>query len=226
MSINYLLNSYISTTEKMYGVMEANKLFPLEQNGCKRGSNGYKDQLLINRMLMENCQKNHRNLSMAWIDYRKSFDRVPHGWILRVLDIFKLSPTIISFLQHNMRLWNTNLGLTRADGTTNTDSLRIKCGIFQGDSLSPLLFCISLIPSLIELNNAGYGYQLMGKSIIHLFYMDDLKLFARNDSELTGLLDTVKHFSDDIGMQFGLDKCAKATFQKEKLSKLKILLLM
>ena len=44
--------------------------------------------------------------------------------------------------------------------------------------------------------------------------MDDLKLFARNDNELTGLLDTVKKFNDDIGMQFGLDKCAKVTFIK------------
>ena len=48
----------------------------------------------------------------------------------------------------------------------------------------------------------------MGKSINHLFYMDDLKLFARNDNELTVLLATVKNFSDDIGMKFGLDKCA------------------
>ena len=59
----------------------------------------------------------------------------------------------------------------------------------------------------------------MGKSINHLFYMDDLKLFARNDNELTGLLDTVKKFSDDIGMQFGLDKCAKVTFIKGKIVK-------
>ena len=125
---------------------------------------------------------------MAWIDYRKAFDSVPHGWILKVLDIFKLSPTIINFLQHNMGLWNTSLSLTHA----NTEKLRIKCGIFQGDSLSPPLFCISLIPLLIHLNNAGYGYQIMGKSINHLFYMDDLTLFARNDKELTGLLDTVK----------------------------------
>ena len=95
---------------------------------------------------MENCQKNHRNLSMAWIDYRKAFDSVPHVWILRALDIFKLSPTIINFLQQNMGLWTTNVRLADAYGTTKTDSFRIKCGIFQGDSMSPLLSCISLIP--------------------------------------------------------------------------------
>ena len=95
----------------------------------------------------------------------------------------------------------------------------MKCGIFQGDSLLPLLFCISLIPLSIEFNNVGYGCQITIKSIDHLFYMDDLNLFARNNSELTGLLDTVKHFSDDIGMQFGLNKCAKVTFKKGKVVK-------
>ena len=48
--------------------------------------------------------------------------------------------------------------------------------------------------------------------------MDDLKLFGRNDEELTDLLNRVKEFSDDIGMNFGLEKCAKATFKRGKIN--------
>ena len=48
--------------------------------------------------------------------------------------------------------------------------------------------------------------------------MDDLKTYAKNDQERTGLLTTVKGFSDDIKMEFGLDKCTKATFKKRKLT--------
>lgn len=44
-----------------------------------------------------------------------------------------------------------------------------------------------------------------------------MKLFARNYIELEGLLKTVKYFSDDIGMEFGLDKCAKATILRGSL---------
>ena len=47
--------------------------------------------------------------------------------------------------------------------------------------------------------------------------MDDLKLYGKNDYELDGLLKTVKTFSHDIGITFGLDKCAKATFISKKL---------
>ena len=49
--------------------------------------------------------------------------------------------------------------------------------------------------------------------------MDDLKLYSKNDSELEGSLRIVKGFSDDIDMEFGLSKCAKATFKRSKLKK-------
>lgn len=43
--------------------------------------------------------------------------------------------------------------------------------------------------------------------------MDDLKTYAKNDDQQEGLLTTIKTFSRDICMQFGLDKYAKATFK-------------
>ena len=46
--------------------------------------------------------------------------------------------------------------------------------------------------------------------------MDDLKLYGTNDSQLNGLISMVKKVSDDIQMEFGLDKCAKATFKRGK----------
>ena len=29
---------------------------------------------------------------MAWTDYREAFDSIAHKWILKVLDLFKISP--------------------------------------------------------------------------------------------------------------------------------------
>ena len=91
--------------------------------------------------------------------------------------------------------------------------------MFQGDSLSPLLFCISLIPLSLKLNSSGYGYKIRTERITHLFYKDNLKLYATNDSELEGLLRIVKTFSDDNGSDCWLHKCAKATFRRGKLER-------
>ena len=74
-----------------------------------------------------------------------------------------------------------------------SDNVNIKRGIFQGDSFSPLLS--------LELNCSGYGYKIGTERITHLFYMDDLMLYAKDDGELEGLLRIVKRFSDDIGME-------------------------
>ena len=41
---------------------------------------------------------------------------------------------------------------------------------------------------------------------------------GKNDKELDGFLCTVKKFSDDIGMEFGLDKYAKATFVRGRIT--------
>jgi hypothetical protein len=48
--------------------------------------------------------------------------------------------------------------------------------------------------------------------------MDDLKLIAKSEKELQKQIQTVKTFSDDIHMEFGLDKCAKITFKRGKLT--------
>ena len=47
--------------------------------------------------------------------------------------------------------------------------------------------------------------------------MDDLKLIAKSDEELQKQIQTVKTFSNDIHMDFGLEKCAEITFKKGKL---------
>ena len=90
----------------MYVSMETNDLFPIEQKGCRREYYRCKDQLLTNQMIIEDCKSKHRNLSMAWIDYHKVFDSVPHSWILKVLDLIKISNVLINFL----RIKHVNVG--------------------------------------------------------------------------------------------------------------------
>ena len=53
-------------TERTYNYLDTKNI--LEQKGYKKGSYGCKDQLLINKMLLENSRSCHRNLSTAWID--------------------------------------------------------------------------------------------------------------------------------------------------------------
>ena len=98
-------------------------------------------------------------------------------------------------------------------------SVRIRRGIFQGDSLSPLLFVICMIPLTCVLRKARVGYMLDGVKINHLLFMDDLKLFGKNEREVDSLVSTVKMISEDIGMELGINKCGTATMKRGKLIK-------
>ena len=117
-----------------------------------------------------------------------------------------------------MRKWKTNLHLNYSEGSIICENLDINCGILQSDSMSLLLFCLALTPLSYELNDTGYVYKIREGKINHLFYMDDLKLHGKNYKQLDELLYTVKKFSDNIDMEFGLDKCAKATFIRGRLT--------
>ena len=197
-----------------------------EQKGCRQGSFGAKDQLLINKLLTDDCRTRHKSLSMAWVDYQKAYDSVPHSWLLQCLQLHKISPVLCGFLSRVMKSWRTSMVLSCGNSTIKTRLMQIRRGIFQGDSFSPLLFCMALNPLSKELNRTGYGYRMTtghGETakrqlISHLLYMNDLKLYGRNSDQLDGLLHTIRPFSDDIQMKFGLEKCAVAHFVNGRLS--------
>jgi len=117
-------------TEKLYEHLETNNLLPTEQKGCKKGSYGCKDQLLINKAILEEVKSRKKNLTAAWVDYKKAFDSVPHDWILKCLSIYKISPILIQFLTQNMRQWSTTLVLNHTEGQLKSRPLNINSGIF------------------------------------------------------------------------------------------------
>ena len=47
--------------------------------------------------------------------------------------------------------------------------------------------------------------------------MDDLKIFAKNRTEIDSLVSTVKVISHDTGMEFGVKKCGVAIMKRKKL---------
>ena len=49
--------------------------------------------------------------------------------------------------------------------------------------------------------------------------MDDLKLHSRSEKRLDYLVQPVRVFSEDIGMEFGIGKCAMLVMEKRKIVK-------
>jgi hypothetical protein len=122
-------------------------------------------------------------------------------------------PCFLVVVQESMRHWCAML-------TSSGEALpkiQIKCGTFQGDALSPLLFCVAFNPLSNILERTGFGYTLKsGQKIHHLLYMDDLKLYGKKERVIDSLINIVRIFSDDIGMKFGLEKCTGLVVERGK----------
>ena len=116
---------------------------------------------------------------MAWIDYKKAYDIVPHSWIINSLKMYKISHEVIKFIDKTMKTRRVEL---TAGGRSLTKA-KIQRGIFQGDALSPLLFIIAMIPlnHILRKGTAGYKLRRSQEKINHLMYIDDIKLFAKNE---------------------------------------------
>ena len=195
--------------------LKDHQLLSVEQKGYRKGSKGSKDHLLVDKAIMKDSMSRLTNLHMTWIDYKKAYDSVPHSWILESLKIHKVNTKIIKFITKSMKAWETSLTIA---GKAIT-KVKICRGIFQGDAMSPLLFCIALNPlsTLLVDSNKGYSPKNSEK-VSHLMYMDDIKLFAKSTREMESLVNITKIFSDDIRMTFGYDKCATVALKRGRLA--------
>ena len=87
-------------------------------------------------------------------------------------------------------------------GNSELDEVEIKRGIFRGDSLSPLVFVLALIPLSLILRKAKAAYEFSEskEKINNLLSMNDLKLYSRSEKGLGSLVQTVCVFIEDIGI--------------------------
>ena len=72
-----LLTSVIA--DQIYAHLDQEKLLSEEQKGCRKGSRGTNNLHYIDRAVIKEVKSRNKNLAMAWIDYKKAYDVVPHS---------------------------------------------------------------------------------------------------------------------------------------------------
>ena len=105
-------------------------------------------------------------------------------------------------------------------GNSELGEVEIKQGVFQGDSLFPLVFVLALISLSLILRKAKAAYEFSEskEKINHLLFMDDLKLYSRSEKGLDSLVDFCVS-SEDIRIVIGIEKYAMLVMEKGKIVK-------
>ena len=94
---------------KIYAHLGQEKLLPEEQKGCRKGSRETNDFLYIDRAVIKEVKSRNKNLAMAWIDYKKAYDMVPHSRIIDCLDLFGVAENTKSLLVNSIEKWKVLL---------------------------------------------------------------------------------------------------------------------
>ena len=82
-------------------------------------------------MIIEDCKTTKKNLTKSWIDYMKAFKSLPHSWIFKTLELYKVSPEIIKFMEVSMKNWKKTLLLRHATGTLTSLLIEVKVAYFK-----------------------------------------------------------------------------------------------
>ena len=150
---------------------------------------GTTERLLINKNILKEPKS---------LDYKKPLIQ-SHEWLLRSSKLAKIPLQLLSAIENLTKHWATIASLHGTNESVITDIIKYRNGLFQGDTLSVLLFLLS-----------------RNHTLMHNFFVDGIKLYASSISILKKQLDLVTTFSNDIGMKFGQDKCAYIKIEKEK----------
>ena len=63
---------------------------------------------------------------------------------------------------------------------------------------------------------AGYDLGNGDGLVNHLLFMEGLKLYGKNERQLDSLIHSVRVFSEDIAVEFGISKCATLNMKRGK----------
>ena len=139
---------------------------------------------------------------------------VARSWIIATMGIVALADNIIGLTEQRTNKWKNDLF---ANGKL-LRAVPIRRWTFQGVQFSPLLFVIALLPLTHMLRETRMGYQLEknGAKINHLFFVDNLKLYGKNDREIDSLIKTMWQCSEDIKLEFVILKRAVLSLEKGK----------
>ena len=92
---------------------------------------------------------------------------VPHLWMIKAMKMVGITDNIVNLFENSKETLRTELiACNKSLGEVD-----IRRGIFQGDSFSPLIFVIVLIPLSIILNKTDLGYVTSRNQKLNLLWL-------------------------------------------------------
>ena len=216
---NYRGISLTCVTDKLFNRMVLNRIRdPIDphlrcaQNGFRKGRSTVA-QILALRRLIEEVKRNNLTAVLCFIDFRKAFDSIHRGVMIKILRAYGVPPNLLRAIETMYR--NTSAKVVTPDG--ESEEFRIHAGVMQGDTLAPFLFIIALDYALrkaISGREEELGFTLTHRQsrrhpavvLTDLDYADDICLVSKEVEQAQELLTRVEAECAKVGLRLNAKK--------------------
>lgn len=189
--------------------VNAQVVLPEEQRAVRKGARGTLDCHLVDEAVCSDAVSRKRDLSVAYIDFRKAFDSVEYDLLEQRLIALGCDHQLKEVVMNAVRGRETVFEVRTDRGERRTAPVALRRGLLQGDALSPVLFGVAVSGISARLGEFPKIETTNARFPNHLFFMDDLKLFARSKQVLLTMTEAVKEAAGIAGLEFGINKCAE-----------------
>ena len=173
---------------------------PREQAGF-RSKYSTTDHIHAINQLKEKCLEFNIPLCVAFVDYEKAFDSVQTQAILTSLQEQGIEDVYIEILKDIYTDSSVTVYLHK-----ESENIRIKRGVRQGDTISLRLFTATLESIFRRLNWENKGVKIDGEFLSNLRFADDIFLCTETPQELQQMLQELSDESRRMGLKMNITK--------------------
>ena len=159
---------------------------------------------------MEGAKANNLKATMVFIDFKKAFDSVHRGLLIKILRAYGIPEAIVQLIEGIYT--GTKAKVVTADGIT--EIIDILAGVLQGDTLAPYLFNMFIIvidyimTVTIEDDELDSGFTLRparsrrigAEKIADIEFVDDVALITDTIEGAKLLLDRLEKAALSVGL--------------------------
>ena len=151
-----LFHKILSRRLEMY--LRANDVIDTSvQKGFVTGLPGVFEHIYTLSAVMQDALTNQKPLMMTFLDLKNAFGSVSHQLIFDMLTAVKVPSVFLHYIQS----FYSQLSVTIISKSWETAPIPFRRGVFQGDTLSPIVFLLVFNPilQLAESLNHFHGYK-------------------------------------------------------------------
>ena len=187
-------------------VCEKNDLLASEQSGFRKGEEAIAQATALAEVVWRRHLKGKPTYGL-FIDFKKAYDRVYHGYLFRLLDHIGVRGHFLSLLKN---LYGETSYRVRMGGQLS-EAFRPIRGSKQGNPLSPILFILFMNDCLRKSVTKGGVRVDAGRVSLGrcpgLMYADDVVILNGDREDLDSSLDGIWNWGRTYGMDLGREKC-------------------